>query len=372
MRTSHLRNIWQAAGAVFGERYGTEVVSAFSNTAAEYALIRNSVGLTDFSFAQMYRIPEEKAVDFLDSFLAGNVARTRFGRMLHTFLPDEDGNVVADCYVANNDQDFILICESILDTREVDRILDSHGAKEAGVENWNDQRVLLNLDGVDAWKVVRDVFGRDVLGLPYLSVEVYPFEGENVLLFRAGKTSEFGYQVMAPNTVAEALFEKIHSVVKSVGGGLCGVEVHNDLRLEGRFFNIHKEGLLVRDPLVLGLQWMIDFDKAGGFRGQSSILSRRSAGLTRKIVGVSATVGCDVMRPGVKILHNNAPVAEVVASCHSFVLDRTLGLAVFPAELAYSGLEFTLAPATGGAPVVRTISMPPIMPKSLSVRLAEM
>ena len=370
MRISPLKSVLQAAGGVFETRYGTEVAAAFSNPATENSHIRNTVGLTDFSFAQMYRIPEEKACDFLDTFLAGNVARTRFGRMLHTFLPTEDGNVAADCYVANNDQEFLLICESILDTGEVDRILDSYGAKEAGVENWTDHHILLSLDGFDAWKVVRDVFGRDVLGLPYLSVEVYPFEGETVQLFRAGKTSEFGYMLMAPNSVANALYDKVYSVVKETGGGLCGVNIHNDLRLEGRFFNIHREGIQVQDPLVLGLQWMIDFDKAGGFRGSSAIATRRAAGLTRKIIGISSAADCDALRPGARIVHAGQPSADVVASAHSFVLDRKLGLAVFPVELAYSGLDFTIGTADG--PAVKTISMPPILPRSLSVKLAEM
>jgi len=38
--------------------------------------------------------------------------------------------------------------------------------------------------------------------------------------------------------------------------------------------------------------------------------------------------------------------------------------------LAYSGLSFRLGTADG--PAVKTISMPPIMPKSLTVKLDEM
>jgi hypothetical protein len=38
--------------------------------------------------------------------------------------------------------------------------------------------------------------------------------------------------------------------------------------------------------------------------------------------------------------------------------------------IAYSGLTFNLGASNG--PVVKTISMPPIMPKSLSVKLDEM
>ncbi len=368
MRTSYLKPILEKAGAVFEERCGTEVVSHFSDIATENSTVRNVVGLTDFSFLQMYRMPEETAIEFLDGVLAGNVASTRFGRITHTFLADDDGNILSDCYVANNDEEFLLLCESVIDTDEVDRILDACGAQDAGVERLHDSHVLLGLDGFDAWKVVRDAFGSDVLGLPYLSVEIYPFEGEDILLMRAGKTSEFGYLVMAPTRVAAELYTKLQEAVKVLGGGPCGVAVHDGLRLEGRFFNIFKEGVAVRDPLVLGLQWMIDFDKES-FHGGAAIATRRAEGVKQKIVGVAAAADCESLVPGAMIYHAGQPVAEVVASCHSYVLDQKLALAVFPFELAYSGVPFTLGAAEG--PSVRTISMPPILPKSLTLRLDE-
>lgn len=370
MRTSPLKHALLADGAAFAARYGTEVVASCAEAARECGWVRNAVGLTDFSFTQRYRIPEEKAVDFLDTLLAGNVARTRFGRMLHTFLPDEHGMVAADCYVANNDQEFILICESIVDTVTLDGILAAAGSQEAGVETLSDSTVLLSLDGVDAWKIVRDLFGRDVLGLPYLSIEVYPFEGQSVALFRAGKTSEFGYLLMAPAVVAEALYGRVLSLVRAAGGGLCGINAHDTLRLEGRFFNIHAEGIRVRDPLVLGLQWMIDFNKAGGFRGSAPLLDRRAAGLQRKMIGISAAPGQEGLRPGAQLFLEAQPAGEVVAACHSGVLNRPLGLAVLPIAWAYAGLDCTLGSPDG--PRLRTISMPPILPKSLGIRLDEM
>jgi glycine cleavage system aminomethyltransferase T len=369
MKPLYLKPTWTSAGATFAERDGAEIVSTFSDSATEYKTIRDAVGLTDFSFVSMYRFPEEAAIDFLDSVLACNVARTRFGRMVHTLLSDPEGNILADCYVANNDEEFILLCETIESADALDAILKAHGAEAAQMECRNETHVLLGLDGVDAWKVVRELFGPDVLGLPYLSVEMYPFEDEQITLFRAGKTSEFGYMIMAPVAVAEALCSKLCTLVKDAGGGLCGVEIHNDLRLEGRFFNIQQEGRLVRDPLVLGLQWMIDFEKEA-FRGSDAVFAKREQGATQKIIGVSAAPDCEQLTPGAKIFSDGQPVAEVVTTCFSHVLDRRLGLAVFPVEIAYAGLEFTMGADEG--PKVKTISMPPIMPKSLSIRLDEM
>ncbi len=352
-----------------GERFGTEIVSIVSDPEKEYGHIRDAVGITDFSHIQKFRIPEEKGLDFLDNLLAGNVAKVRFGRVLHTFLADDDGFLSADCLMANNDEELVMLCESIVDDAALKTILNGHGAQDAGLEDLSENHVMLGIDGYKAWAVVKDLFGADIVGLPYLSIERFSFDGENVRLFRAGKTSEFGYLIMAPAKCAESLFLKCKELAEKYGGGLCGLNIHNDLRLEGRFFNIFAEGLKVRDPLPLGLQWMVDLDKEK-FLGRDAILKRRSAGLTQKIIGISLEPGTGELKPETPIYIGSEKVSEVVASCFSYGLNRFIGLALFPVAIAYSGLSFNLGAKNG--PVVKTISMPPIMPKSLSVKLDEM
>jgi len=369
MRHSPLKDRLAAAGATFRERYGVEVVSRFADPRAEYEAVRDSVALTDFSFVRMFRLPEAKGMDFLDALLAGNVPKIRFGRVLHTMMLDGDGLLVGDCFVANNDQEFVLLCESIVPDAELDLMMQAAGAAGAALEDLTANHVLLSLDGCKAWEVVKRQFGPDVLGLPYLSIENYTFEGTPVRLFRAGKTSEFGYLILAPETVAGALFVALQQEVVRCGGRLCGTDIHDDLRLEGRFFNIHREGLRVRDPLPLGLQWMVDFEK-DNFTGAAPLKQRRTAGLRQKIAGVAAESGCQSLKDGAQIFYQGAPVAEVVAHCFSYVLNQPLGLALFPVELAYAGLPFRLSAADG--PVITTISMPPIMSKSLGVKLDEM
>ncbi len=111
---------------------------------------------------------------------------------------------------------------------------------------------LLSVDGYKAWAAAKGLFGADVLGLPYLSVERYDFKGQPLSLFRAGKTSEFGYYILVPVQQAAELFDAAMSLAADNGGGACGVDIHNDLRLEGRFFNIFSEGvgLPIHSPLV--------------------------------------------------------------------------------------------------------------------------
>ncbi len=369
MRISLLRSALQANGARFGNRYGNEVVASFGTAEAEYQAVREKVALTDFSWVRMFLVPEEKGIDWLDALVAGNVPKIRFGRVLHTFMADAQGRLVADCYVANNDREFVFLCESIVPDSQFDQILTQAGAAAAEAEDLASTHVFLSLDGFKAWEIVKKIFGPDVLGLPYLSIENYTFEGQPVRLLRAGKTSEFGYLLLVPQAIGEGLFETCKKEVLERGGKLCGVDVHNTLRLEGRFFNVHAEGRRVGDPLPLGLQWMVDFSK-DNFSGAAEINKRRAEGLKQKIVGLAAEPGPETLAEGARVFLQGRDVGEVVASCYSGVLGRRLGLAVLPVQVAYSGLPFRLGSSEG--PPAKSISMPPIMPKSLGVKLDEM
>jgi aminomethyltransferase len=355
--------------ASFEERFGIEIPSVITDYESEYDNIRNSVGISDFSFMQMYTIPEDTGLDFLDDLFSGNVAKVRFGRILHTMLADDDGFIMADCYIANNDEEFILLCESIKDDAEINDFLEKKGSREAGLENVCDSHVIISIDGYKAWNVVKKLFGMDVLSLPYLSIEMYKFINKDIRLFRAGKTSEFGYLLMAPVDSAYELFDTVLEYAKADGGGLCGLSVHNSLRLEGRFFNIFAEGFKVRDPLTLGLQWMIDFEK-DMFSGRDAINKRRDSGLTHKVIGIRSDTGSQVFKPQADIFLGDRKAGHIISTCFSPLLKCMLGLALFPVDIAYSGLTFNLDSPDGQK--VHTISMPPIMPKSLTVKIDEM
>ena len=366
MRISPLKNRFLQNGASFTERYGVEIVSKVHDSRTEYNAVRETVGITDFSFMQKFRFPEESGLDHLDALVAGNVAKVRFGRVLHTFLPDENGMILADCYIANNDEEYIVLCESIADDTVIrNRFLDGDGH---GGEDCTESHIVLGIDGFKAWEVVRQLFGADILGLPYLSIERYLFNDTPIRLFRSGKTSEFGYLLMAPRECADALFEKVFTLAQSLQGSLCGTAIHNDLRLEGRFFNVFAEGRGVGDPLQLGLQWMIDFEKER-FCGREPIMHRRTAGLQKKIIGIQAPESVS-FETGKNLFDGEQAVGTIKGTCFSFVLNSALGLALFDSRVAYAGLPFHYESPSG--PEIHTISMPPIMPKSLTVKLDEL
>ena len=126
MRRSPIRDILADRGAVFEERAGVEVATAYSSFDAEYNTVRNLVGLTDFSFTTRYRI-SETGLDIFDRYATGSVANIRFGRILHTMAVNDEGLLEADLYIANDDENFILLSESLIDDDATAKVFNDLG-----------------------------------------------------------------------------------------------------------------------------------------------------------------------------------------------------------------------------------------------------
>jgi glycine cleavage system aminomethyltransferase T len=366
MRVSPIRDLLAQRGATFGESSGVEHVRRFSSFEEEYRGVREAVGLTDFSFTQRYQIPEA-GLDLFDRYAAGAVANIRFGRVLHTMAVDNGGWLESDLYIANDDEQLILIGESLVDDTATSAVLRGLGEEACELEDLSSSTCLFGLDGVNAWAVVKDLLGPDVLGLPYLSIESYPQGGTEVKLIRGGKTSEFGYLLMVPAEHGAALWERIEVAGQPHGLVRVGLDTHMTLRLDGRFFNIHEEGRSVRDPLPLGLQWMMELD-GEDYRGKEALMARRGQGVEKKIIGVISHSSSVPLEVGEKVLHGGDVVGELKVAKFSPALDNWVGLALFSRDFAFANLDFIGERGRG----ISTISMPPITPKSLAIRLDEM
>jgi glycine cleavage system aminomethyltransferase T len=366
MRKSPVADLLRDRGAVFKTVNGVEIPWSYSSFEEEYQTVRDRVGLTDFSFTMRYKV-KEAGLDVFERYAAGSVANLRFGRILHTMAVNPDGFIETDLYIANDDEELILIGETLLDDETNRAVLDELGAADAGAEDISATTALFGVDGFNAWAVVKDLLGPDVLGLPYMSIETYDLDGVEIKLVRAGKTSEFGYLVLVPAKSAADIWQRIEAAGKPHGLGRVGFDAHMALRLDGRFFNIHEEGAAVRDPLPLGLQWMMDLE-GDDYRGRDALMQRRKAGVSRKIIGVVTEDEQHALERKSLIKHGDRTVATVVTARYSPTLKKWIGLALFEREYAFACLDFQ----GEGGNTVSTVSMPPFTAKSLTVRLDEM
>jgi len=108
-------------------------------------------------------------------------------------------------------------------------------------------------------------------------------------------------------------------------------------------------------PAGAGLQWMIDFDKEN-FRGCEA--SSAAGARLQKKMSVCAEHGCNQLVTGAHIFHDG----RLCGMGELRVFWSSLGAWPCFLELAYRVWRFVWRQPAG--PAVRTISMPPIMPKA--------
>ena len=349
MQQLTLKQTWLAEGAQIETLPMCEYIAKVSDIKQEMSALRNSVVLSDCSYVKKLRFDEADGADFLDEKLAANILKLRYGKSLDTFLADEEGNICAATTVANIEDKLYVLAESIDD--KAFSVLQNSQA-----EILDNSHTILSVDGPDAWKVAKAVFGADIFNLSFMAVEKYAYENAETIVMRTGKTGEFGYQIIVPNENAQKLFDELKTKVLELGGMLAGADTLLSARAKGNFFNIFAEAKVSKNPFELGLQWQIDMQKPD-FVGSQSIFAEREKTPSKKLIAIEAE---NDIQENAKIYDNDKCVGVVVNIDKS---DKRFALALIDFDIAYPNQS--LAFQANGKDELKTVSRPAIITESL-------
>jgi glycine cleavage system aminomethyltransferase T len=320
----------------------------------EIRAIRTATALCEARHVVTLRVAGAAAFATLDRVCPAALA-LQDTQLRPTVLLREDGTVFADAFVARDDERYFLICEGP-GPAELEAWVRSHAAgPDLQVERLDGTHQMLSLHGPWAWDLLASCLGADVIGMPYLSF----LRGESgTVCFRAGKTGEFGYELLVPNAEVEALRAGLLQHGREWDLQQVSVEALDRCALENWFFNIRKEGTANLSPLELGLQWRLAPGK--DFVGAAALAQRRASGVKARLTCVLAE---GAVSPGDAVLLDGQEIGKVLSSGESQTLGRWVAAALLELPLAVPGIGgLTVA----GHPA-RTTSPPVINNRSLYV-----
>lgn len=274
------------------------------------------------------------------------------GQMKQSLFLDEAGRPIADVTIARDDDGFILFAEGM-----------SAGALRehlagAECEDLSESHAHLSVDGPFAWEVVAAVLGPEVIGVPYLSF----YRARGVMCFRAGKTGEYGYDLLVPrdtlNTIDAELRER-GAVLGLVDGSR---EVLARAAIENWFFDMTAlagwRGPALT-PIELQLRWRLalqrDFVGAAALRAHTSTLR------------VTSFTAATMLAPNDPIRIGDERIGAVLAVAPSATRGDVTGWAVLDRSWAHAGIDrFVVDSATGTLPI-KTRTPPLLANRSLFV-----
>jgi aminomethyltransferase len=327
--------------------------------ATEVVALRSSAGLSRASHVAIVRVDGPDALDFLQ-IASTQSPYVREGRVRHTLLLRDDASVLADAFIVNVDEGFLVLAEGP-DERALVAWLSSlkeRTKKQVEIRATSAEWVAFGVDGPYAWEVVSGLLGPVVLGMPYLTL----LRRDEILCIRAGKTGEYGYLLLVPTANATELEAKLRDVGAPLDLTPVTREALDVCALENWHFSMRQ----LRDtdfvspltPIELQLQWRVVYTRE--FIGADALRSRRAEGLKAR---VTCFVADEPIAPGQRVHLGALEVGEVLASCESPTVGKTIGSVLLSARFAHPHLGLT-----AGARLLRTCTASLVYNQSLRVQ----
>ncbi len=336
LKRTALNTIHRAAGAKMVEFGGWEMPVEYSGITEEHWAVRRAAGLFDVSHMGEIEIWGTSSPELLQYLTANDIARLQIGQAQYTALVYPQGSAVDDCVVHRLDRERFLICVNAASTEKDFNWIMTHNVAEVGLRDASADYSQLALQGPKAIEILTRLTSADLPGLRTYWFTRAVCAGVEGLIARTGYTGEDGFEFYFPPEESERVWNAILDAGRTQGVVPAGLGARNTLRLEAAYplygHELDEETTL----LEAGLGWICKFDK-GDFIGRAALLAEREQGLKKKLVGFEM-IERGIAREGYPVWIGGRPVGKVTSGSPAPFLQKNIGLAYVPPELARVGV----------------------------------
>jgi glycine cleavage system aminomethyltransferase T len=335
-------------------RHGVQMFSVYNHTyhprhygdpVEEYWQLLNGVTLWDVGVERQVEISGPDAFDFTNLLVARDLNKCQVEQCKYVFLCLPDGGIINDPVLLRVEENRFLLSLADSDVELWARGV-AHGSdydvtiKEVDVAP-------VQVQGPKSKDVLVDLFGESVLEIPYYFLRPFELDGMNVLVSRTGYTGELGYEIYLGEATKNAA--RLWDAVLEAGKphdlaviGPCHIR-----RIEGGILALGADMWYDTNPYEVGMgyDWMVDLEAGADFIGKDALARVKREGPKRKLVGVEiggerlGAYNDGSMIDFFPVNKDGGRIGEVTSACFSPRLEKNIGFAMVPIELAELGTE---------------------------------
>jgi len=250
---------------------------------AEYRRLLADVTLWDVSVERNVEIAGRDGYRFAELLTPRDLSRCAVGEGRYVLITDEAGGIINDPVLLRIEENrFWLACA------DSDVLLWAKGvARGSGlrVELRELDVAPLQVQGPKSRELIRDLFGDATLSLKYYQFIDTRLEGIPVIVTRTGWTGELGYELYL---LDPARGVDLWNRVMEAGGryNIAPTGPSDIRRIEAGIFNYGIDMTLDNNPYELGLERLVNLDKAADFIGREALRKIAQEGVKKKLVGL--------------------------------------------------------------------------------------
>ena len=336
----------------------------FGDLEEEYWHLLHHVTLWDVAVERQVEITGPDAFRLADLLTPRDLSRCAVGQGKYVVITAEDGGIINDPVLLRLGENHFWLALA-----DSDVLLWARGvALKSGltVHLTEPDVSPLQVQGPKAKPVMQALFGDRVLELPYYHFIETALDGIPLVVTRTGWTGEVGFEVyLRDGSRGDELWERIMAAGKPHNIRPTGP---SDIRrIEAGILNWGADITLDNSPYEVGLERLIDEDKATEFIGRDALRRIKAAGATRTLVGVE--IGGDPIAFNMTnwaVQADGRIVGHVTSAIHSPRLKKNIGYAMVPVTHAAPGTRLVVAiPDAGERPA--TVVPKPFIDPSKSI-----
>ncbi len=346
-------------------RHGVAMYSVYNHTyhprhygdpVAEYWALLEGATLWDVGVERQIEISGPDAFDFTNLLITRDLSTCRVGQCKYVFLTDQHGGILNDPVLLRLEENRFWLSLADSDILLWARGVATHAGMDVRIEEIDVAPV--QVQGPKSFAVLRDLLGDGVADIRYYYLHDFQVEGIDVTVSRTGYTGEIGYEIYVHDASRNA--ERLWELVCEAGRphGLQVIGPCHIRRIEGGMLAHGADITVTTNPFEIGMgyDWMVDLEQEADFIGKQALARIKAEGPRRTLVGLEiggedlGTYNDGSMIDVFPVLHEGERVGEVTSACRSPRLEKNIGLAMVPTELAEIGT--TLRVDTGERPGV--------------------
>lgn len=346
VRKAAIHDRLRAAGACHGEAYGWERPNWyapdgvepvydysygrqnwFDHSAAEHRAVREGVALFDQSSFAKFRFEGRDTMAVLNRICANNIDVVP-GRVVYTQWLNERGGIEADLTVTRLAENaFMIVSAAETEVRDF-YWLKRHIPDDAHcvLTNVTSGMGVISIMGPKARDLLQSLTPDDMShkGFPFATSREIELGYGYVRASRITFVGELGWELYIPTEFMQDTYDRIVAAGAEWGLVHAGYHALNSLRTEKAYRHWSHDITDEDSPLEAGLDFVVKWDKAGGFVGREALLEQREKGLSRHLLQLR-------LKDPEPLIYHNEPIwrdGTLVGHITSGAYGHTLGGAV--------------------------------------------
>lgn len=350
-------------GGKIVEFAGFEMPVQYKGIKIEHAAVREAVGVFDVSHMGEFFVTGDKALDLIQKVSVNDASKLYPGKAQYSCMCYEDGGIVDDLIIYMLAENEYMLVVNGANIEKDFKWISSQNTMGADLVNESDDYALLAVQGPKSKATLQKLTDTNLDEIGFYSFKEGELADASMIISATGYTGEPGFELYFKHADVDvdSVWSAIFKAGEEFGIEPCGLGARDTLRLEMGFALYGNDITQNTHPLESRLGWITKFDK-GEFVAKDVLLSKKEAGLSRRMVGF-------VMSDERSIPRNSYTISDaagndigiVTSGTMSISLGKGIGMGFVSTDFAKDGTEIFINIRKKSAPA--TVTKPPFIKK---------